>query len=91
MLFKDGLKQSGLICILQHPEQVWKDFAAKLTGNPTAKLALFTTYKLATGSMFRKMQRRLKLAENQSFEIFKSKNGSLSEEDKTRLLKWAKS
>ena len=55
------------------------------------KVALFTTYKLATGSMFRKMEKRLKLGENQSVEIFKSKNGSLSEEDKKRLQEWAKS
>jgi hypothetical protein len=41
--------------------------------------------------MFKKMRKHLKLAEEQPVEIFKSKNGALSEEDKHRLLEWAKS
>jgi hypothetical protein len=36
------------------------------------------------------MRKHLKLGENQSVEIFKSKNGSLSEVDKNRLLDWIK-
>ena len=81
----------GLFIVLQHPDKPWVKFARQLPDISTKKVALFTTYKLATGSMFRMMRKRLKLAENQSVEIFKSKNGSLSEEDKTRLLEWAKS
>ena len=81
----------GLFIIFQHPDKSWVEFAGQLPDLSTKKVALFTTYKLATGSMFRKMKKRLKMAENQSVEIFKSKNGSLSDEDKKRLLEWAKS
>ena len=78
----------GLFILLQHPDKPWVEFARKLPDLSGKKVALFTTYKLATGSMFRKMKKQLKLAENQQVEIFKSKNGSLSEEDKERLLSW---
>jgi flavodoxin len=81
----------GLFIILQHPDKPWVAFARKLPDLSGKKVALFTTYKLATGSMFKKMQKQLKLADNQPVEIFKSKNGSLSEEDKGRLSNWVKS
>jgi flavodoxin len=80
----------GLFIVLQHPDKPWVKFARQLPDLSEKKVALFTTYKLATGSMFRKMKKQLKLAENQPIEIFKSKNGSLSEEDKERLLDWIK-
>ena len=78
----------GLFIFLQHPDKPWVEFARKLPDLSGKKVALFTTYKLATGSMFKKMRKQLKLGENQPIEIFKSKNGSLSEEDKERLLSW---
>jgi len=78
----------GLFIFLQHPDKPWVEFARKLPDLSGKKVALFTTYKLATGSMFKKMRKQLKLGENQPVEIFKSKNGSLSEEDKERLLSW---
>lgn len=81
----------GLFILLQHPDKPWVEFARKLPDLSGKKVALFTTYKLATGSMFKKMRKKLKLADNQQVEIFKSKNGSLSEEDKVRLLLWVKS
>ena len=80
----------GLFVLLQHPDKPWVEFARKLPDLSGKKVALFTTYKLATGSMFRKMKKQLKLADNQPVEAFKSKNGSLSEEDKERLLEWIK-
>jgi flavodoxin len=81
----------GLFILLQHPDKPWVAFAKQLPDLSGKKVALFTTYKLATGSMFRKMQKQLKLGENQPVEIFKSKIGSLSEDDKKRLLEWVKS
>ncbi|KPL11682.1 MAG: hypothetical protein AMS26_19735 [Bacteroides sp. SM23_62] len=81
----------GLFILLQHPDKPWVAFAKRLPDLSGKKVALFTTYKLATGSMFKKMRKHLKLGENQSLEIFKSKNGSLSEEDRKRLLEWIKS
>ena len=80
-----GCWTSGLMVILQHPETVWKEFAAKLPDMKNAKLALFTTYKILTGSMFRNMYKELngKFAES-SLEL-KSRNGMLSEEDEKAI------
>jgi len=80
----------GLFILLQHPDKPWVEFARKLPDLSGKKVALFTTYKLATGSMFKKMKKQLKLVDNQPAEIFKSKNGSLSEVDKNRLIDWIK-
>jgi hypothetical protein len=78
----------GLFIVLQHPDKPWVEYARQLPDLSGKKVALFTTYKLATGSMFRKMQKHLELADAQRVEIFKSRDGSLSEEDGKRLLDW---
>jgi hypothetical protein len=44
----------------QKPEQSWVEFAEKLPSKKDTKVALFTTYKLLTGSMFRNMYKELK-------------------------------
>jgi flavodoxin len=55
-----GCWTSGLFIMLQKPESSWVNFAKKLPGKPDAKVALFTTYKMLTGSMFRNMYKELK-------------------------------
>ena len=80
-----GCWTSGLMVILQHPEKIWVEFAVKLPSKPDAKVALFTTYKILTGSMFRNMYKHLKgKFATPSLEL-KSRNGSLSEKDKQAL------
>ena len=80
-----GCWTSGLMVILQHPEKIWGDFAAKLPSIPDVKVALFTTYKILTGSMFRNMYKQLKgKFATPSLEL-ESRNGSLSEEDKQAI------
>jgi len=80
-----GCWTSGLMVILQHPEQIWVDFADKLPSMPDVKVALFTTYKILTGSMFRNMYKHLKgRIATPSLEL-KSRNGLLSEKDKQAL------
>ena len=80
-----GCWTSGLMVILQHPEKEWVEFAAKLPSMPDAEVALFTTFKILTGSMFRKMYKQLteKFAAP-SLEL-KSRNGLLSATDKEKL------
>lgn len=80
-----GCWTNGLFFILQHPDKDWQDFAKQLLPSPQAKLALFTTYKFVTGSMFRKMYVHLvgKFS-NPTLEL-KSRNGMLSEEEKSSL------
>jgi len=69
----------------QHPDKAWKEFAKDMPAITGKKLALFTTYKLATGSMFRKMGSCLEGKAEPAGLILKSKNGKLSEQDKTAL------
>ena len=80
-----GCWTNGLMVILQHPEKIWVDFAAKLPSMPGVKIALFTTYKILTGSMFRNMYKHLKgKFATPSLEL-KSRNGFLSARDKEKL------
>ena len=80
-----GCWTNGLMVILQHPDQEWKDFAAKLPSMPGVKVGLFTTYKILTGSMFRNMYKQLKgKFATPSLEL-KSRNGFLSAVDKAML------
>jgi flavodoxin len=76
-----GCWTNGLMVLLQHPEQKWVDFAAKLPSMPDAKVALFTTYKILTGSMFRNMAKYLKGKFTVPSLELKSRDGSLSEKD----------
>jgi flavodoxin len=80
-----GCWTNGLMVILQHPEKIWVDFAAKLPSMPDVKVALFTTYKILTGSMFRNMYKQLKGKFAAPSLELKSRNGSLSEIDKQAL------
>jgi len=80
-----GCWTNGLMVMLQHPEEAWVDFAAKLPSMPSAKLVFFTTYKILTGSMFRNMHKHLKNKFSAPSLEFKSRNGLLSAADKENL------
>lgn len=82
-----GCWTSGLFIFGQHPDAEWVEFASKLNGLGKSKIVLFTTYKLLTGSMFRKMRRHLKDKSIITGLKLKSKNGILSEKDKGAILK----
>ena len=80
-----GCWTHGLMIFLQHPEKIWVDFARQLPGLGDKKIAVFTTYKLATGSMFRKMKMHIPGGpEKVSLEL-KSRNGFLSATHKADL------
>jgi flavodoxin len=80
-----GCWTSGLMVVFQHPEAVWKEIAATLPSKPDAKLALFTTYKILTGSMFRNMAKVLKGRFAKPSLELKSRDGLLSQADKLAL------
>ena len=80
-----GCWTNGLFFILQHPDKAWQDFARKLQAAPNAKLALFTTYKFATGSMFRKMYGHLEDKFSSPAFNLQSRDGTLSQADKLDL------
>lgn len=74
-----GCWTSGLFLFLQHPEKEWIQFAKSLTQNLTAKSALFTTYKLKTGSMFSNMKKHLQGKTLDASLVLQSRDGELSE------------
>ncbi|HEY3335303.1 MAG TPA: flavodoxin domain-containing protein [Candidatus Limnocylindrales bacterium] len=54
-----GCWTSGLFVIAQHPDEPWLAFVRDLPPLPNARVGLFTTYKLVTGSMFPRMRAAL--------------------------------
>ncbi|HNW50088.1 MAG TPA: flavodoxin family protein [Prolixibacteraceae bacterium] len=72
-----GCWTSGLMILLQHPEQSWVKFADSLPQLKGMKIVLFTTYKLATGSMFKKMMAHIKCDPTNIVLELKSRNGKL--------------
>lgn len=79
-----GCWTAGWMIMMQTPDRHWIRFATQLPGLDNKKVMLFTTYKLATGRMFKKMRQYL---EGKSADIsleLKSKNGKIN--DKHRQL-----
>lgn len=85
-----GCWTSGLFLFLQHPEKEWIQFAKSLPPNLTAKTALFTTYILRTGSMFRNMKKFLLGKTREASLLLQSQNGELSEFNKNLIDKFLK-
>ncbi len=80
-----GCWTAGLMLFLQHPEKTWNDFAHGLSSLKGKKAVLFTTYKLATGSMFKNMRKHLgDKGTDLSLEL-KSRKGNLTSENKSFL------
>ncbi len=80
-----GCWTSGLMILLQHPEKAWVDFSKKLPDLIGKKIGLFTTYKLATGSMFNGMKKRLRCSQGDVILELKSRDGHLTESHTTEL------
>lgn len=80
-----GCWTNGLMVIFQHPDKPWLDFAAGLPELPNANVALFTTYKFLTGSMFSNMSKHLNGKLLKPVLELKSRNGYLSDDDKIAL------
>jgi flavodoxin len=80
-----GCWTSGLFFFMQHPDKEWVEFAKRINVNRKPKIALFTTYKLLTGSMFSNMFKHLKSNFQEPPLKLKSKYGELSESDKNEI------
>jgi len=80
-----GCWTHGLMILLQHPEQHWVKFANSLPALNSKKIVLFTTYKLATGSMFKNMRKHIHCESSDIVLEIKSRNGNLQESDVFRL------
>ncbi len=73
-----GCWTAGFMLLFQHPDQLWKQFAKQLPQLNGKKIALFTTYKIATGSMFKSMRKYL--GNNAVMIELKSRKGDLTPE-----------
>ncbi len=80
-----GCWTSGLMFFCQHPEKDFVSYVSKLPDLKDKKVVLFTTYKLLTGSMFRKMSQYLPGNPEVSRVKMRSRSGKLSKDDKGRL------
>ena len=80
-----GCWTHGLFVILQHPERQWVKFMKKLPEIKDKKIALFTTYKLATGSMFKKMEKPISNKINKIDLKLKAKGDELDSSHKGLL------
>ena len=80
-----GCWTKGLMVLFQKPDEIWCDFAEKIAVPAHTKVALFATFKIRTGSMFKNMAKHFGHSGNLSHPNLKSRNGRLSEEDKVIL------
>lgn len=73
-----GCWTKGLMVLFQKPDEIWNNFAKKVSVPTNSKLALFATYKIRTGSMFNNMEKQLS-----KFFLprLKSRDGKLSDKD----------
>jgi flavodoxin len=80
-----GCWTKGLMVLFQHPDATWKGFAARLPALRDVNLALFTTYKILTGSMFNNMAQELDEKSIHPALELKSRDGLLSQADQRAL------
>lgn len=78
----------GLFIIFQHPDKNWINFTKSLPPLKGKKVGLFTTYKIATGSLFRKMKKYLKNKTDNIDFTLESKSEKLLDSHKVLLDKF---
>lgn len=77
-----GCWTDGLMVVLQHPDERWVAFARRLPVLANARVGLFTTYKVATGTMFAKMREPLAGRIAAPGLELRSRTGHLSDPDR---------
>ena len=80
-----GCWTSGLFVVMQHPDEPWLAFVRDMPESRRPKVALFTTYKLATGTQFPRMRAALAGKTNAPELELRSRNGGLSDADRAAL------
>jgi flavodoxin len=80
-----GCWTSGLFVIAQHPDEPWVAFVRDLGDLGHARIGLFTTYKLRTGSMFARMRAALGGEAGRVGLELKSRDGRLSDAGRQAL------
>lgn len=80
-----GAWTHGLMVVAQHPDEEWVEFVRALPPLGHRKVGLFTTYLIATGSMFWMMKRHLSGKADRIGLRLKSRSDELSEANLRRL------
>jgi flavodoxin len=80
-----GAWTHGLFVIAQHPEDAWVEWTRELPRLDRARVGLFTTYKLRTGSMFRRMRDALEPSGARIGVELKSRNQTLTDAGRRAL------
>lgn len=80
-----GTWTNGLFLFAQHPDRKWKKWIKTIPVAEPEKIGLFTTYKLLSGTQFKKMSQALQFTPELQL---KSRNGKLSPENKNLLTAW---
>lgn len=80
-----GAWTKGLMFFAQHPDKTWQTEASSLKIHSGSRIVLFTTYKLATGSMFSAMREKLGVKNRKDVLEMKSKKGNLTKSDAFNL------
>lgn len=80
-----GCWTKGLMFFAQHPDDQWQKFVEELSLPDHVKIGLFTTYKIAVGSMFSRMVRCLPEDSRENVLTIKSRNRTLPVEMITKI------
>lgn len=83
-----GCWTKGLMFFAQHPDAHWQKVVRSIKLPDNAKITLFTTYKIFTGTMFSKMTKCIPKYHHENILQIKSRNHSISENIKTQLNNW---
>jgi len=81
-----GCWTNGMFLMFQHPDKAWRIFAEQLPALDGKKVVFFTTYKIITGVIFKAMKKHIKCNSGDPVPELKSRNGALSDQNKTDLL-----
>ncbi len=79
-----GSWTNGFFVVMQHPDGPWVSFARALP-RVRARIGLFTTYRLAVGSMFARMRDELRGRTPEPTVELASRDGKLSERGREAL------
>jgi flavorubredoxin len=83
-----GCWTSGLFLFAQHPDNAWIYAVQKMNLPEGIRIGLFTTYIIATGSMFRAMKKHIGERADVPMPEWRSKNSLLSEPDKESIARF---
>lgn len=86
-----GSWTNGFFLFGQHPNDLWVNFVKTIPNIKDKKIGLFATYKISTGSIFKKMKKHLGFNDEENLLELKSRDGSLQVSAKLMINDFLKS